>query len=201
MRVYADVCITTPAFVSPATYFINDIYNLCPCNIASSKLWKLGEHSSSVGKPLGCGSCFPTLLVFSQLPACSGEAMSHGNALYISKIRNIRACIGDEIVSTFTAFTWPWRRTKLTTRSDVKYTYFRGTNWSVCDVGSEKMSRCYWSSPCHVSSVKPLTKRFGNKVFDKTTTEEIRFFSYHCVTDAVVLHAGKAPCFWCARSL
>ena len=37
----ADVCITLSAFVSPANYFINEIYNLFPCNIG-----KLGEHSS-----------------------------------------------------------------------------------------------------------------------------------------------------------
>ena len=49
--------------------FINEIYNL-------------GEHSSSVGKLLGC-ALWPTLLVFFRLPACLDDSILHGNALLL----------------------------------------------------------------------------------------------------------------------
>ena len=47
----------------------SDVKNVCP---------------RRVGKPLGCASCFPTRLVFSQLPVCLDVAIIHGNALHIS---------------------------------------------------------------------------------------------------------------------
>ena len=55
----ADVYITSPAFAFLANYFIDEIYNLFPCNVASSKhAGKLGEYSSSVGND-SCSANFP----------------------------------------------------------------------------------------------------------------------------------------------
>ena len=76
------------AFVFPRFFFFffffNETYHLFLCNIASSNTWEVGRTLELLGKPLlGCASCFPTLLVFSQLTACLDEAILHGNALYI----------------------------------------------------------------------------------------------------------------------
>ena len=72
----ADVGITSPAFVLLANYFISEIYNLFPCNIASAKHLGSWENTRR------------TLLVFSRFPACLDEAILHGNKLYISWILN-----------------------------------------------------------------------------------------------------------------
>ena len=82
MRVLlTPTCASLPRLLFfPANYFINKIYSLFPCNIASSK------HAGSWGNTrvaLGNHGA-PTPLVFSQLPACLDEAILHGNALYIS---------------------------------------------------------------------------------------------------------------------
>ena len=65
----ADVYITLPASVSPANYFINEIYNLFPCNIASSNHLgirentrvALGNHSASprASQRYSCSHNFP----------------------------------------------------------------------------------------------------------------------------------------------
>ena len=77
------VHITSPAFFS-RELFINEIHNLFPCNMASSKHLGSWENTRVAFAVASCG--FPTLLVFSQLPGRLNEATLHGNALCITKI-------------------------------------------------------------------------------------------------------------------
>ena len=95
----ADTCASLLRLLfSPANYFINEIYNLFPCNIASYlTLGTLGEHSNTVGKTLGCASCFPTLLVLTKRVFRWG---------YITRKR-VKLVDGDKLARSSSGVEWP----------------------------------------------------------------------------------------------